>query len=182
MYEDLAEAVKDAWLVFEAVPEVLSIKTDTFHDLERYAPADCILGSNSSSYKSSEMLSKVKPETKKRILNTHYMMPPATMVVELMTDGHTDQAIYPFLSERLREAGLHPIVALKESTGFVFNRIWAAIKRETLKVLQEGVSSPEAIDSVFMEMYGSKQGPVCLLRYEIERLTEPVSDDGQCRP
>lgn len=109
------------------------------------------------------MLDKVRPDTKTRILNTHYMMPPASLVVELMTDGETDEAIFPFLIERHREAGLIPIVALKESTGFVFNRIWAAIKRETLKVIQEGVSTPEAIDEVFMTMYGAKQGPVCCL-------------------
>lgn len=74
--EDLAAAVKDCWLVFEAVPEILPLKESTFADLEKYAPEDCILGSNSSSFKSGELLSKVKESTKKRVLNTHYMMPP----------------------------------------------------------------------------------------------------------
>ena len=76
-YQDLATAVKDVWLVFEAVPEVLSLKESMFADLERLAPKDAILGSNSSSYKTSEMLGKLQAEeTKGRILNTHYMMPP----------------------------------------------------------------------------------------------------------
>lgn len=61
--------------------------------------------------------------------------------------------------ERQKDAGTHPIIAWKESTGFVFNRIWAAIKRETLSVLREGVSSPSEIDRVFREMYGARQGP-----------------------
>ena len=81
-------------------------------------------------------------------------MPPEALIVELMTDGHTCPEIFPFMTDRLKEAGLHPIVALRESTGFVFNRIWAAIKRETLKVLQEGVSTPSEIDRVFKEQYG----------------------------
>lgn len=83
------------------------------------------------------------------------------MVVELMTcGGYTSANIFPFLSERLKEAGLHPITALKESTGFVFNRIWAAIKREVLSVLAEGVSTPEEIDAVWIEQYvGKKSGP-----------------------
>ena len=81
-------------------------------------------------------------------------MPPEALVVELMTDGHTHPEIFPFVEERLKEAGLHPIRALKESTGFVFNRIWAAIKRETMKVLQEGVSTPDQIDRAFKENYG----------------------------
>jgi 3-hydroxyacyl-CoA dehydrogenase len=62
--------------VIEAVPENLSLKIDTFADLEKLAPKDAILVSNSSSYKTSEMLGKVGSDTKKRILNTHYMMPP----------------------------------------------------------------------------------------------------------
>lgn len=183
-FDDLKSAVKDAWLVVEAVPEKLQIKVDTFADLEKYTDPDCILASNSSSYKSSEMLGSVGAETRKRILNTHYMMPPETMVVELMTDGHTSPEIFQFLEARHREAGLHPITALKESTGFVFNRVWAAIKREVLKVIQEGVSTPEVVDAVFMEMYGAKQGPVGQLAdilSHIRGLTQTVSYDGQRR-
>ncbi|KAK9322026.1 hypothetical protein V1517DRAFT_153926 [Lipomyces orientalis] len=47
--EDLPEAVKDCWLVFEVVPEILTIKEDTFFQLESHAPNDCIFASNSSS-------------------------------------------------------------------------------------------------------------------------------------
>lgn len=86
-------------------------------------------------------------------------MPPEALIVELMTDGHTTPELIDFLKERHQEAGLHPIVALKESTGFVFNRIWAAIKRETLKVLAEGVSTPPEIDRVFKEQYSARDGP-----------------------
>jgi 3-hydroxyacyl-CoA dehydrogenase len=74
--EDLQAAVKESWLVFEAVPEILSLKENTFLDLEKYAPQDCVLASNSSSYKCSELLGKVTDATKTRVLNTHYMMPP----------------------------------------------------------------------------------------------------------
>lgn len=158
-FEDLKPAVERAWLVFEAVPEKINIKINTFAELEALAPADCILASNSSSYKSREMLDKVNQQTKTRILNAHYMMPPEYRIVELMTDGYTSPAIFPFLVQRHKEAGLHPIVARRESTGFVFNRIWAAIKREVLMVLAEGVSVPEEIDAVWKEMYGSSMGP-----------------------
>lgn len=77
-----------------------------------------------------------------------------------MTCGHTDDRVFPFLSDRLREAGLHPVTALKESTGFVFNRIWAAVKREVMAVLAEGVSTPEVIDSIWIEQYTRREvGP-----------------------
>lgn len=74
--EDFQKAVKDAWLVFEAVPEVPSIKEATYVDLEKNAPEDCIFASNSSSFKTSELIGKIRDETKQRVLNTHYMMPP----------------------------------------------------------------------------------------------------------
>jgi 3-hydroxyacyl-CoA dehydrogenase len=159
-FEKLEDAVRNAWTVIEAVPEKLQLKIDTFAELEKATKLGCLLCSNSSSYKSGEMLVKVKPETRKRIFNTHYMMPPRARVVELMTDGQTNPEIFPFYAERLKEVGFLPIVARKESTGFVFNRLWAAIKRECLTILSEGVSSPEELDAVWVEMYsGNKMGP-----------------------
>lgn len=151
--EHLSEAVSNAWLIIEAVPEKLPLKIDTFAELDRLAPTDCILASNSSSYKSSEMLDKVREETKSRILNMHYYMPPQVMVVELMTNGFTDPAIFDFLVDRSREAATIPYVARKESTGFIFNRLWAAVKREVLTILAEEVSVPEEIDSMWTEMF-----------------------------
>ncbi|THZ22006.1 3-hydroxyacyl-CoA dehydrogenase [Aureobasidium pullulans] len=144
---DLEDALQGAWIAFECVPEILELKIDTFAELERLAPKDCILASNSSSYKSSEMIVKVNDDTKTRILNCHYMMPPVNQVVELMTDGHT----FPEL--------IYPYIAVKESTGFIFNRIWAAIKRECLMVLAEGVSTPEQLDKAWMEILGCSFGP-----------------------
>jgi len=74
--EDLSSAVKNAWLVFEVVPEVLKIKEDTFAELEKHALSDCILASNSSSYKSGDLVGKLGDQAKRRVLNTHFMMPP----------------------------------------------------------------------------------------------------------
>ncbi|KAK2612289.1 hypothetical protein QQS21_001715 [Conoideocrella luteorostrata] len=161
---DLKPAVSKSWLVIEAVPEKLPLKISTFTDLESHAPADAILCSNSSSYKSREMVGDLKLETKQRILNMHYYMPPGNRVVELMTDGFTHKNIFPFLVEKLSEVGFHPFVALKESTGLIFNRLWAAIKREVLTILAEGVSTPEEIDGLWREMWlGNQSGPVAMM-------------------
>lgn len=151
--DNLAQAAKDAWLVIECVPEKLVAKIQIFGELVTLVSQDAILATNSSSYKSSEMLEKVPDEGKKRILNMHYYMPPNTMIVELMTDGYTDPAIIEYLVHRSREVGTLPYVARKESTGFIFNRLWAAVKRETLTILAEGVSTPEEIDSMWSEMF-----------------------------
>lgn len=164
VFQSLDDAVANAWLVIEAVPERIDLKTSTFAELEAKAPSDAILASNSSSYRSSEMLSAVRLEaTKQRILNTHYYMPPGNMVVELMTDGHTSPEIFPFMTERQREVGTKPFTARRESTGFIFNRLWAAIKRETLSILAEGVSSPEEIDALFYELTKRGKGPCTMM-------------------
>ncbi|KAH6665568.1 3-hydroxyacyl-CoA dehydrogenase-like protein [Halenospora varia] len=163
VYEDLAEAVKGAWTIIEAVPENIELKKDTFLDLERLTEKDAILATNSSSFKSREMVGELKDETKGRVMNTHYMMPPDARIVELMTDGHTDPELFPFYVERLRECGMHPYVAQKESTGFIFNRIWAAIKREVLSVLAEGVSTPAEIDEIWKELFHSPAGPCTMM-------------------
>ncbi|KAH8897427.1 hypothetical protein GQ53DRAFT_508893 [Thozetella sp. PMI_491] len=152
-FQEVKDAVQNAWLVIEAVPENVGLKIATFAELEAVAPADALLASNSSSYKSSEMLEKVADTTKLRILNTHYYMPPQVMVVELMTDGFTHPEAISFLTERQKEAGTIPYVARKESTGLIFNRLWAAVKREVLTIIAEGVSVPEEIDELWTTMF-----------------------------
>jgi 3-hydroxyacyl-CoA dehydrogenase len=152
-FEDMPDAVADAWLVIEAVPEKVQLKIDTFAELAVLTPDDCILASNSSSYKTSEILEKVPAATKTRILNMHYYMPPQCMIVELITDGYTEERIFPFMVERSREAATLPYVARKESTGFIFSRLLAAVKGEALTILEEGVSIPEEIDSVWPIVY-----------------------------
>lgn len=56
----MREAVKDAWMVIEAVPEILDLKVKMFGELDRIVRDDCILASNSSSYRSSQMLNEVQ--------------------------------------------------------------------------------------------------------------------------
>ncbi|KAJ6010303.1 3-hydroxyacyl- nad binding protein [Penicillium sp. IBT 35674x] len=148
--ETLEEAVKNAWLVIEAVPESLQLNIDTFGQLDALVMDDCILCSNLSAHKTSDMLALVKTENHRRILNMHYYLPPEMRVVELMTDGYTEPAIFSFPEEVLRDIGMLPIMVQKESTGFLFNRIWAAVKRECLNVLADGVASHHDIDTIWL--------------------------------
>lgn len=148
-------------MVIEAIPEKLDLKVPTFALLEKSAPQDALLATNSSSYKSSEIVVQLSDAAKARAFNLHYYMPPANMIVELMTDGATAPELFTFLSERLRETAALPYVARKESTGFIFNRLWAAVKREILMIISEGVSSPEEIDSLWTEAFIKTQTAPC---------------------
>lgn len=118
-FTDIDTAVRDAWLVIEAVPEKLQLKIDTMEELDQKTPKDCIIGSNSSSFKSSLMLEKVSASRRKQIFNMHFFMPPQICAIELMTDGETDEAIFPFIEKVMSEAGMQPFTAKKESTGYV---------------------------------------------------------------
>jgi 3-hydroxybutyryl-CoA dehydrogenase len=85
---DLAEAVHNAWLVIEAIPERLELKRDLFGHLDELAATDAILASNSSSYASRMLLDKVNhPE---RVLNIHFYMPPKEAAVDVMSCDKTD--------------------------------------------------------------------------------------------
>ncbi|KAF1941672.1 3-hydroxyacyl-CoA dehydrogenase-like protein [Clathrospora elynae] len=156
--EAMEDAVRNAWLVVEALPEKLPLKIEIMGQLDRLAPKDCILASNSSSYRSRFMLDKVAESSRHRVCNTHYYMPPGNNTVELMTCGSTHSDILSFLKSKLEDAGMTPAVARKESTGFIFNRLWAAIKREALLIMAEGVSEPKEIDMLFQIMF--KDNPV----------------------
>src|SRR5262249_30019041 len=85
---DMADAVRGAWLVVEAIPERLDLKKQIFGQLDELAEADAILASNSSSYASRLFLDKVHhPE---RVLNIHFYMPPKQAAVDVMSCGATD--------------------------------------------------------------------------------------------
>jgi 3-hydroxybutyryl-CoA dehydrogenase len=144
---ELAGAVRGAWMVIEAVPENVSLKRDVFAELDRLADPDAILASNSSSIPTSEVIGGV--EHPERVLNTHYYQPPELPSVELMSDGKTDERIIDLLMERLPRYGFVPVRVRRESDGFIFNRIWAAIKRESLMVVEEGVAPPEDVDRMW---------------------------------
>jgi 3-hydroxybutyryl-CoA dehydrogenase len=145
--DGLQEAVAGGWMVIEAVHERIDIKTELFGDLDRLAEPDAILCSNSSSIPTSQMIGKV--EHPERVLNTHYQTPPDQNAVELMSCGKTDDGVIDALMEKIPQYGLVPFRVRRQSDGFIFNRIWAAIKRECLMVVEEGVASPGDVDALW---------------------------------
>lgn len=159
--DDMAAALADAWLVVESVPEELSLKKEIFRQVCALSAPDAILASNSSSYPSSAFADSVKEPA--RLLNTHFLMPPGITPVELMSCGHTEPAVIQLLVDVMPGYGLTPYVVHRESMGFIFNRIWAAIKRESLAVVAEGVASPGVVDAIYVQATGTRLGPFRLM-------------------
>jgi 3-hydroxybutyryl-CoA dehydrogenase len=153
----LDDALQDAWLVVEAVPERLDIKIPLWGQIDAAAPADTIFTTNSSSYPSRLMTENVRD--KSRMCNMHFYMPPTSNAVDLMSDGDTSRAALDTLLTVLPEYDIHPFEARKESVGFIFNRVWAAIKRESLEVVAEGVARPVDVDGMFRINWHMPVGP-----------------------
>ena len=152
-----AEALDGAWLAVEAVPERLDIKIPLWGQIDEAAPEGTIFTTNSSSYASRLMAENVRD--KSRLCNMHFYMPPRANAVDLMSDGETDRGLLDTLLTVLPEFDIHPFEARKESTGFIFNRVWAAIKRESLAVVAEGVAGPEDVDGMFRLNWHLPRGP-----------------------
>ena len=93
----------------------------------------------------------------------HFYMPPEFNAVDLMSDGETDRGLLDTLLAVLPEFGVHPFEARRECTGFIFNRVWAAIKRESLAVVAEGVARPEDVDGMFKINWRVPAGPFQLM-------------------
>jgi len=155
---DLEEAAKDVDLVIEAVPERLEIKREVFGRLDGLCDDHTILATNSSSIR----ISKIEGATHRldRVLNTHfYNFPWKRPIVELMRGTKTSDETMERVRGFMRAIGVIPLTVLRESTGFIFNRVWRAIKRETLHLVDDGVASFEDVDRAWMILNDREIGP-----------------------
>lgn len=153
----LAEAVEGADLVVEAVKEDIDVKREVFAELSRLAPI-AILSTNSSSIPSSHIAPAV--ERPERLLNTHFFAPIwVRTMLELMTCGATSDETMARARAFGNSLGLVTAVVRGESKGFIINRIWRAVKRESLRVVDEGVADPEDVDRLWMLFFQTHYAP-----------------------
>ena len=157
-HEDLAEAAHQAGMVIEAVVERLDVKREVFKRLDELCRDDAVIATNSSSIR----VSKIEDATSSphRVLNMHfYGHPWRRRVVELMRGTSTSDEVIEETREFCRSIGLYPLMVLRESTGFIFNRVWRAVKKECLRVVDQGVASFEDVDRAWMSLYDTAMGP-----------------------
>lgn len=159
---DLEQAVKDADLVIEAVKEDLQIKRDTLSAVSKVVKADTIIGTNSSNICSSKLADAVvNPQ---RLLNVHYFNPALVMkLVELVRNPYTNDETVETAKAFCMNTGKSPIVINKEISGFVANRINAAVTREACNLLEKGIASIEDIDTACEKGLGYPMGPFKLM-------------------
>lgn len=148
----LEEAVRDADLVEEVVPEILDLKRDVLARISAAARPDAIIGSNTSTIPVRRMADAVTgPE---RFLVIHWSN-PAHLVpgVELVVGEHTDQAVLEPVKELLARADWVGAV-VGDAPGFVLNRLQYALVREALLLVDEGHASAADVDTVLRTTLG----------------------------
>ncbi|TQS33791.1 hypothetical protein Golomagni_05852 [Golovinomyces magnicellulatus] len=84
-------------------------------------------------------------------------------VIEIMGHSTTDSVHIDTMMKECTMHGFHPFHVKKPSMGYIYNRIWAAIKREALLTASEGAASPEEIDAIFKGVLKTEQGPFELM-------------------
>lgn len=149
-------------LVIEAVPERLEVKREVFARLDECCAEQAILATNSSSIR----ISKIEDATRRpeRVLNMHfYGRVRQRPMVELMRGTCTSDETVERARQFALSIGMVPLVVRKESTGFIFNRVWRAIKKECLHLVDDGVASHEDVDRAWMIAIGMPLGPFALM-------------------
>ncbi len=185
---DLADALRDADLVIEAAPEVLDIKREVFAKIDGLAPRGAILATNSSSIPISKIeTATTRPE---QCLNLHFYFPVmGTTMVDVMGGAKTTAETFSAGEAWVRSIGCIPLTVKKESLGFCFNRVWRAVKRETLHMWAEGFVDFRDVDRAWMIFTGMPQGPFGLMDnvgldvvYNIEMVYYNESKDPKDHP
>ena len=185
--DSLAEAVGPADLVIEAVREDLATKRAVFAEIGSLNPG-ALLATNSSSLPSSG-LADVVPDPA-RLVNLHFFSEFwIRSCVELMGCGQTSAETMDVLADFGRSLGLYVAVVRGESKGFIINRVWRAVKRESLRVVDEGHADPEDVDRLWAFFWGIDYGPFGMMDSiglnviaDIEDSYIAVSQDPTDRP
>ena len=183
---DLSEAVKNANLVIEAIPEKPSIKHDFYQSLAKLAPENTIFASNSSTYVPSTFASDTgRPD---KFLNLHFANQIWLMnTAEIMGTDQTDPDIYNQIVSFAREIGMVPIQLHKEQPGYVLNTLLMPLMGAAGMLWAHDVADPQTIDKTWMIATGAPKGPFGFydmvgLRTAYNILSQRQGDNPQAKP
>ncbi|MBI3076334.1 MAG: 3-hydroxyacyl-CoA dehydrogenase family protein [Deltaproteobacteria bacterium] len=159
---DLAGAVGQADLVIEAIVEKLEAKRDLFAQLDRLTPPHALLATNSSTIVSSRLMDVTsRPE---KVLNLHFFNPPLVMeLVEVCRNAKTTDETVAVAMGTCRRLGKSPILLKREIFGFVVNRLLWAVGNEAMSLVEQGIATPEEIDTAMVKGARYPIGPFALM-------------------
>ncbi|MEC8286924.1 MAG: 3-hydroxybutyryl-CoA dehydrogenase [Bacteroidota bacterium] len=157
---NLKEGVSDADLVVEAATENMDVKLSIFKQMDQFAPANCILSTNTSSIS----ITKIAAVTKRadKVIGMHFMNPvPVMKLVEVIKGYSTSNKTLQTIMELSKIIGKVP-VEVNDFPGFVANKILMPMINEAIITLHEGVAGVEEIDTVMKLGMAHPMGPLQL--------------------
>jgi 3-hydroxybutyryl-CoA dehydrogenase len=169
---DLADAVKDADLVVEAVPEQLELKRDIYARMGAVAPEKTIFATNSSTLLPSKLMDSTgRPD---RFLALHFANEIWKFNVgEVMGTTETSPAAYETVVEFARDIGMVPIEIKKEKAGYVLNSLLVPFLNAAGELLVDGIADPETIDKTWRIATGAPSGPFQI--YDVIGINTPYN-------
>ncbi len=160
---DISEAAKEADLVIEAIIEDMKVKKGLFKELDEACPPHTILASNTSALSITEMASAT--ERPDKVVGLHFFNPPYAMkLVEVISGKQTSEKTMKIADEFAVSLDKET-VEVKDTPGFIVNRILGAAMGEALYLLEEGIASAEDIDKACELGLNWPMGPFRLADY-----------------
>lgn len=153
-FESLESSVQDCSLVIEAVAEQLDIKLGVLRKIEEANPGT-IIASNTSTFLPSTLSSALRyPQN---LLIVHFLNPALHVpLVEVVGSGQTLPTVTEAVENLLRAIGKTPVVLGREAPGFIANRLQAAVLREALFLVREGIATYDQVDQVMKTSLGPR--------------------------
>ncbi|MDF1722699.1 MAG: 3-hydroxyacyl-CoA dehydrogenase family protein [Minwuia sp.] len=159
---DLA-SFADREIVVEAVFEDEAVKGEAWARLDGICGPEAIFCTNTSTIAISTLAAHVDVARRPRFVGTHFFSPVTRMkLVEVMPGFETDEAVVEEMFEHLKAAAKHPI-RIKDVTGFAVNRLLHVFMIEAVRLVEEGVATPEDIDTACKLGLGHPIGPFELM-------------------
>jgi enoyl-CoA hydratase/3-hydroxyacyl-CoA dehydrogenase len=143
---DMEEAVSDADLIIEAVPEQMDIKEDVYGEVEEYAPEHTILATNTSSLSITDLSEMT--ERSEQFCGMHFFNPPVRMdLVEVISGEHTAEETLDVTEQLAESFDKSPVRVRKDTPGFIVNRILVPLMNEACWIVSEDDATMEEVDS-----------------------------------
>ncbi|MEC7744542.1 MAG: 3-hydroxyacyl-CoA dehydrogenase family protein [Candidatus Thermoplasmatota archaeon] len=155
---DMSEAVSEADLVIEAVPEVMELKREVFRSLEELAPSHAILATNTSGLKISHIADSTNCGD--RIIGMHFFNPvPLMKLLEIVRhDGCSDKTVQ--VAQTVGAYMGKESILVNDVPGFATSRLGVVLGNEAIRMLADGVASASDIDTAMRLGYRHPMGPL----------------------
>lgn len=154
-HDNYADTLANADFVTESISEDLALKQTVWHQIEQHVTPTTILSTNTSGL-SPDDIAKVLTHPE-RFVVAHFWNPAQLMpLVEVVPGQATTDATVKNTVALMRQLGKHPVALKHAALGFVGNRIQAAVLREALHIVDEGIASPAAVDEVVKYSLGRR--------------------------